>query len=362
MHRHVCPEHVARAWRRVVTGFVTRQRRADLLGSDMPDPEGLRRAPCKGTDIPLGQDGSGRDPALGGGSAPQLPAPRAMTPADMERVRADFVATTRWASSGFDMLGCTARTATCCRLHHAAGDQRPDEYQADALREPPTLSLEVFTAVREVWPANGRCRCRSRPPTGSRAASRARMRSRSPAPSPPPGSTSSTCPRDRPRWTPAGLRPRSTRPRSATRCTTTPGCRPCGRRHHRGRPGRRRRRRRSRRPGALARPPSAIRSDAAHRAQFRHAGQAWPVQYRRAPAARARGQREGHHRMIGRAPRRWRDASTVVTAAGRASARPSPRRSAAEGANVTLMGAHAATLEAHAARAAPGPRGARTAG
>jgi anthraniloyl-CoA monooxygenase len=78
---------------------------------------------------------------------------RAMTRADMDQVKADFVAATRRAASaGFDWL----------ELHCAHGyllssfispltNQRGDEYGgslANRLRYP----LEVFAAVREVWP------------------------------------------------------------------------------------------------------------------------------------------------------------------------------------------------------------------
>ncbi|HEY2254835.1 MAG TPA: bifunctional salicylyl-CoA 5-hydroxylase/oxidoreductase [Variovorax sp.] len=79
----------------------------------------------------------------------------AMTRADMERVRDDFVRATRWAAeAGFDWL----------ELHCAHGyllssfispltNQRNDEYGGgldNRLRYP----LEVFHAVREAWPAD----------------------------------------------------------------------------------------------------------------------------------------------------------------------------------------------------------------
>jgi anthraniloyl-CoA monooxygenase len=79
--------------------------------------------------------------------------PRAMTRADMDRVRTDFVAATRRAAeAGFDWL----------ELHCAHGyllsafisplsNQRDDDYGgslANRLRFP----LEVFVAMREVWP------------------------------------------------------------------------------------------------------------------------------------------------------------------------------------------------------------------
>jgi anthraniloyl-CoA monooxygenase len=81
--------------------------------------------------------------------------PRAMTRADMDRVTADFVASTqRAAQAGFDWL----------ELHCAHGyllssfispltNHRTDEYggsMENRLRYP----LEVFAAVRAVWPKN----------------------------------------------------------------------------------------------------------------------------------------------------------------------------------------------------------------
>ena len=109
-------------------------------------------------------DGAGADQPLPGDNWPLLAAsaqpyladgqvPRAMTRADMQRVRDDFVRAARLAAeAGFDWL----------ELHCAHGyllssfispltNRRSDEYGgqlANRLRYP----LEVFAAVREVWP------------------------------------------------------------------------------------------------------------------------------------------------------------------------------------------------------------------
>ena len=112
-------------------------------------------------------DGDGADRALPGGKEGNWPliapsalpylddgqVPRAMTRADMDRVRDDFVNSTRLAAeAGFDWL----------ELHCAHGyllsafispltNRRTDDYGgslANRLRWP----LEVFAAVREVWP------------------------------------------------------------------------------------------------------------------------------------------------------------------------------------------------------------------
>ena len=109
-------------------------------------------------------DGDGADHALAAGNWPLIAAsavpyledgqvPRAMTREDMDRVRDDFVRSTRWAAeAGFDWL----------ELHCAHGyllssfispltNQRGDDYGgslANRLRWP----LEVFAAVRAAWP------------------------------------------------------------------------------------------------------------------------------------------------------------------------------------------------------------------
>ncbi len=123
----------------------------------------LGHAGAKGsTNIPWQDDGADRPlrkgnwPLLSASAVPYLddgPLPRAMTRQDMDRVREDFVAAARRAAqAGFDWL----------ELHCAHGyllssfispltNRRTDDYGgslANRLRYP----LEVFTALREVWP------------------------------------------------------------------------------------------------------------------------------------------------------------------------------------------------------------------
>ena len=117
--------------------------------------KGSTRLPWEGADLPLTQDGwetIGPSPIA---YAAALAAPREMTRADMEQVREQFVqATRRGLAAGFDML----------ELHAAHGylissfltpvsNQRRDAYGgslANRLRYP----LEVFAAMRAVWPAD----------------------------------------------------------------------------------------------------------------------------------------------------------------------------------------------------------------
>ena len=117
--------------------------------------KGATRLMWQGMDRPLPDGGW---PILAPSPLPYYPdsqVPRAMTRADMDRVRDDFVAATaRAARAGFDMV----------ELHCAHGyllasfispltNHRTDEYGGgldDRLRFP----LEVFDAVRAAWPAH----------------------------------------------------------------------------------------------------------------------------------------------------------------------------------------------------------------
>jgi anthraniloyl-CoA monooxygenase len=119
-------------------------------------PKGSTRVPWEGEDQPLE---SGNWPLLSASPQQYIDGvsdwSRAMTRADMDRVRDDFVRSTRYAAeAGFDWL----------ELHCAHGyllssfispltNQRTDEYGgslANRLRYP----LEVFQAMRAVWPSH----------------------------------------------------------------------------------------------------------------------------------------------------------------------------------------------------------------
>ena len=117
-------------------------------------PKGSTRVPWEGEDLPLQ---AGNWPLLSASPQQYLDGvsdwSRAMTREDMDRVRDDFVRSTRYAAeAGFDWL----------ELHCAHGyllssfispltNQRTDEYGGslgNRLRYP----LEVFRAMREAWP------------------------------------------------------------------------------------------------------------------------------------------------------------------------------------------------------------------
>jgi anthraniloyl-CoA monooxygenase len=147
----------AAAWTRIVD-FVHRETDAAIaIQLGHAGPKGSTCAPWDeaGADRPLPD---GNWPLAAASALPYLPdgqRPRAMTRADMARVRDDFVAATkRAAAAGFDWL----------ELHCAHGyllssfispltNRRDDDYGgplANRLRWP----LEVFAAMRAAWPRN----------------------------------------------------------------------------------------------------------------------------------------------------------------------------------------------------------------
>jgi len=144
--------HVA-AWRRIVD-FVHANSRAKIaIQLGHAGRKGSTRVGWEGYDEPLPD---GNWPLLAPSPiayGPQNQVPAAMTRADMDRVREQFVAATRRAvAAGFDLL----------ELHMAHGyllssfitpvsNRRDDEY-GGALENRLRFPLEVFDAVRAAWP------------------------------------------------------------------------------------------------------------------------------------------------------------------------------------------------------------------
>ncbi len=143
------------AWRRIVRFVHTQSAAKFCLQIGHSGRKGSTQLGWQHMDHPLAE---GNWPLLAPSAIPYLAGvsqvPRAMTRADMDRVREEFVASARLAvDAGFDML----------ELHLAHGyllgsflspltNRRQDDYGGDAaarLRFP----LEVFAAVRAVWPA-----------------------------------------------------------------------------------------------------------------------------------------------------------------------------------------------------------------
>jgi anthraniloyl-CoA monooxygenase len=147
------PEHVE-AWRRIVEFVHSNSRAKFCLQLGHSGPKGSTRVGWEGYDVPLAE---GNWPVMAASDIPWSPqnqVPRPMTRADMDEVRDQFVAATRLGlEAGFDMV----------ELHAAHGyllssfitplmNKRDDEYGgslANRLRFP----LEIFSAMREAWPA-----------------------------------------------------------------------------------------------------------------------------------------------------------------------------------------------------------------
>ncbi|MEO7400309.1 MAG: bifunctional salicylyl-CoA 5-hydroxylase/oxidoreductase, partial [Polaromonas sp.] len=117
-------------------------------------PKGSTQVGWESPDEPLPQ---GNWPLLAASAVAYGPSnqlPQAMTRADMDRIKAEFVQSTRYAvQAGFDWL----------ELHCAHGyllssfitpltNQRSDDY-GGSLENRCRYPLEVFSAMREVWPA-----------------------------------------------------------------------------------------------------------------------------------------------------------------------------------------------------------------
>lgn len=146
------PEHI-QAWERIVR-FVhvfTTAKIGIQLGHS--GPKGSTRVGWEGYHKPLSE---GNWPVMGPSPVPWSPenqVPREMTREDMDRVIEDFVRAARWAAQcGFDWL----------ELHCAHGyllsafispltNQRRDTY-GGSLENRLRFPIEVFRAVREVWP------------------------------------------------------------------------------------------------------------------------------------------------------------------------------------------------------------------
>ena len=148
------PGHVA-AWQRIVDFVHAGSRAKFCLQLGHSGPKGSTRVGWEGYDAPLE---SGNWPVMAASDVPWSPAnqiPRPMTRADMDAVIDQFVAAVRRGQdAGFDMV----------ELHAAHGyllssfitpltNKRSDEFGgslANRLRFP----LEVFRAMRAVWPAD----------------------------------------------------------------------------------------------------------------------------------------------------------------------------------------------------------------
>jgi len=144
------------AWKRIVDWVHAHSSAKIAMQLGHAGPKGSTNAPWigAGADQPLAE---GNWPLLAPSALPYLPdgaVPKAMDRADMDRVKADFVAAAkRAAEAGFDWL----------ELHCAHGyllsafispltNRREDDY-GGSLENRLRWPLEVFAAVRAAWPA-----------------------------------------------------------------------------------------------------------------------------------------------------------------------------------------------------------------
>lgn len=144
------------AWKRIVD-FAHRSGEGVAMGMQLghSGPKGSTQLGWEAPDEPLP---AGNWPLLAASAVPYGPTnatPAAMTRDDMDRIKAQFVASTRYAAqAGFDWL----------ELHCAHGyllssfitpltNQRGDEY-GGSLENRCRYPLEVFAAMRAVWPAD----------------------------------------------------------------------------------------------------------------------------------------------------------------------------------------------------------------
>uniref|UniRef100_UPI003BAD5C37 bifunctional salicylyl-CoA 5-hydroxylase/oxidoreductase n=1 Tax=Stappia sp. TaxID=1870903 RepID=UPI003BAD5C37 len=142
------------AWTRIVDFVHTQSASRICLQIGHAGRKGASKLMWEGMDRPLPEDEAW--PILSASALPYYPdsqTPRAMDRADMDAVKADFVAAAKRAiACGFDMI----------ELHCAHGyllasflspvtNTRDDEY-GGSLENRLRFPLEVFTAMREVWP------------------------------------------------------------------------------------------------------------------------------------------------------------------------------------------------------------------
>lgn len=143
------------AWKRIVSYVHTRTPAKIAMQLGHAGPKGSTQLGWEEADEPLPE---GNWPLIAASAVPYGPhnqVPRSMTRADMDRVLADFVRATTWAEEcGFDWL----------ELHCAHGyllssfispltNLRDDEYGGE-LENRCRYPLEVFRAMRAVWPAH----------------------------------------------------------------------------------------------------------------------------------------------------------------------------------------------------------------
>jgi anthraniloyl-CoA monooxygenase len=118
-------------------------------------PKGSTRRLWEGAEQPLAEGGW---EVIGPTAAPYRPGmqvPRAMTRADMDRVRDDFARAARMAvDADFDMLELECAHGHLLSAFITPLSNRRDDAYGGAVENRLRFPLEVFRAVRDAWPAD----------------------------------------------------------------------------------------------------------------------------------------------------------------------------------------------------------------
>ena len=144
------------AWKRIV-GYVHANGHTKMaMQIGHAGRKGSTRLAWDAIDMPLQSDDW---PLIAPSALPYIPGtsqtPKAMDRTDMDRVKADFIAATRRAASAdFDMIEFhAAHGYLMSSFISPLTNQRADEY-GGSLENRCRYPLEVFRAMREVWPAD----------------------------------------------------------------------------------------------------------------------------------------------------------------------------------------------------------------
>ena len=145
-------EHTA-AWRRIVDYVHARTTAKIALQLGHAGPKGSTQLGWEIADAPLAE---GNWPLLAPSALPYGPdnqIPRAMSPADMDRVRDEFVAAAkRGAAAGFDWLELHCAHGYLLAAFLSPLTNRRDDAYGGSIEQRARYPLEVFCAMRAVWP------------------------------------------------------------------------------------------------------------------------------------------------------------------------------------------------------------------
>ncbi len=146
------PEHVT-AWKRIVDYVHERTSAKIAIQLGHAGPKGSTQLGWEIADAPLP---SGNWPLIAPSAIPYGPdnqTPRAMTRADMDRVRDEFVSAARGAvDAGFDWLELHCAHGYLLSAFLCPLTNRRDDAYGGSLANRCRFPLEVFRAVRDVWP------------------------------------------------------------------------------------------------------------------------------------------------------------------------------------------------------------------